>query len=240
LKFDTEVKMAETASSSQRKYLYTEIVQQIEEMIQIGELKVGDKLPPERTLAATFKVSRNCIRQAIQALSEKKILESRRGDGTYIGTSDQSVLIDCFAVAIQAQKDLLRDIMEFRLLIEPQIASLAAKHIVRDELDRLKVIVCDQQRRFLAGEPDSDLDAEFHLQLSRASRNRVIERVFDTMSGILNESRSEFLQSEERRKASVIAHLTIIDALEKRDSDMALEAMKDHLLAVEQIVFAPV
>jgi GntR family transcriptional regulator, transcriptional repressor for pyruvate dehydrogenase complex len=224
-------------SSCPRKYLYNEIVDQIQHMIAKGEVKVGDRLPPERALAQAFRVSRNCIRQAIQALAEKHILESRQGDGTYVCAPDQTALISSFALAIQAQKELLHEIMEFRLLMEPQIAFLAAKHITKGELDRLKIIVCDQQRKILANEQDMELDAAFHLQLAESSRNRVILEVIKTMEGILNESRSEFLQSDIRRQSSILAHLKIIDALEKGDPEMARQAMREHLMTVGRVIF---
>ncbi len=224
---------------SKKKYLYKDIVEQIQEMIQKGDLKIGDKIPPERTLAETFRVSRNCVRQAVQALSEKGILESRRGDGTYVCAVDPSLLVDPFAFVIHAEKDRLRDILEFRLLLEPQVAYLAAKNITLEELDRLKIIVCDQERKILAGETDSDLDQAFHEQIIQASKNKVVQEVFNTINEILNESRSEFLQSGSRRKASVVGHLKIIDALESRDPDMAYQAMKEHILRVEKTVFEP-
>jgi GntR family transcriptional regulator, transcriptional repressor for pyruvate dehydrogenase complex len=224
-------------NSCPRKYLYNEIVDQIQRMISKGELKVGDRLPPERALAQSFRVSRNCIRQAIQALAEKRILESRQGDGTYVCTPDQTTLISSFALAIQVQRELLHEIMEFRLLLEPQIAVLAARHITQDELDRLKILVCDQQRQILAGDQDAELDAAFHLQLAESSRNRVVLEVIKTMGGILNESRSEFLQSDIRRQSSILGHLKIIDALEKRDSEMALRAMREHLMTVGKAIF---
>jgi GntR family transcriptional regulator, transcriptional repressor for pyruvate dehydrogenase complex len=229
--------MDESGVSGRSKYLYSEIVGQIEQMIQRGELKIGDRLPPERSLARTFRVSRNCIRQAIQALSAKTILESRRGAGTYVCAADQGLLVSSFAQAIQTQKDLIKDIIEFRLLMEPQIAYLAAKNITREELDRLKVIVCDQERKNLAGQEDAELDAAFHLRLAEASKNRIINQVVSTMNEILNESRSEFLQSDRRRRSSVVGHLKIIDALEAGDPERAFQAMREHLLAVERSIF---
>jgi GntR family transcriptional repressor for pyruvate dehydrogenase complex len=218
------------------KYLYTEVVEKIKAMIRHGELKAGDKLPPERTLAEAFKVSRNCLRQAIQALAERKVLVSRRGDGTYVRAPDESVVIDSFTLPIQAQKELLHEILEFRMLMEPQIASLAAKNITREDLDRLKIIVCDQERKILAGAEDAELDAAFHRGLATASKNRIIQQVMNTMSDILNESRTEFLWSATRKKASIVGHLRIIDALENRDPGMAFDAMKEHLRSVEQIL----
>ncbi len=228
--------MAVGATANKGKYRYNEIVQQIKDMIRRGELKVGEKIPPERELAGIFKVSRNCIRQAIQTLSERKVLESRQGDGTYVCALDESALLDSFGLAIQAQKELIREILEFRLLLEPQIASLAARHITPEELDRLKIIVCDQERKILAGSEDSQLDAAFHLGLATASKNRVIKQVMDTVDGILNESRSGPLWTDTRRRASIIGHLRVIDALENRDPDMAFTAMRDHLAAVAEIV----
>lgn len=227
--------MGGTTHSGRRRYLYNEIVEYIQEMIRGGEFRVGGRIPPERSLARRFGVSRNCIRQAIQALSEKGILESRRGAGTYVCAPDRTVPIDSLTPPVEIQKDLVRDIIQFRIMLEPQIAALAATRITSEELDRLKIIVCDQDRRNLAGDDDSSLDAEFHLLLAKASRNRIVQRVVG-MNEIINESRSEPLQSEERRRASVIGHIRIIDAMEKGDPRMACQAMKDHLLSVERIV----
>ncbi|MCE5243749.1 MAG: FadR/GntR family transcriptional regulator [Syntrophobacteraceae bacterium] len=228
--------MADGVRSGRGKYLYKDVVEKLLGMIQCGELRPGGKLPPERTLAETLKVSRNCVRQAIQALAERKILESRRGDGTYVRAPDDAPVIESFGMVIRARKDLLREILEFRLLVEPRIASLAARNITREELDRLKIIVCDQQRRILAGAEDSELDAAFHLGLATASKNRIVKKVMSTVSGILDESRRESLWSEARRRTSVVGHLKIIDALENRDPDMACKAMEEHLSAIERII----
>ncbi len=220
------------------KYRYGKVVERIREMIRQGELKVGERLPAERALAERFQVSRNSIRQAIQALSDRKILESRRGAGTFVCAADESALVDSFGAAIQAQKELIKEILDFRLLIEPQIAMLAAENITSGELDRLKIIVCDQERRILAGKEDRELDSAFHLGLAAASKNRIVIEVMDKVSEILNESRSEPLWNETRRKASIIGHLKIIDALENRDSATARETMREHLLSVEQILLS--
>lgn len=223
-------------SPRKRRYRYNDVVEEIRTMIQRGHLKIGDKLPPERTLAETLKVSRNSVRQAVQALAERKILESRQGDGTYVSAIDESPLTDSLALAIRLRKELLAEILEFRLLMEPQVAALAAKRITGDELDGLKIIVCDQQRRMLAGEDDSALDIAFHAALAQASQNGVVRQVMETVGGILNETRTATLQSKARRMASVEGHLKLIDALETRDSEMAFKAMKEHLSRVEEIV----
>lgn len=218
------------------KYLYSQVVERIKEMIRSGEFRAGERLPPERALAETFHVSRNCLRQAIQALAERRVLQSRRGAGTYVCAPDDSPLVDSIALAIQARKSLIREILEFRVMMEPPVAALAARNITREELDRLKVIVCDQERRILAGAEDAELDASFHFVLAEAARNRVVMRVVGTLDEILDESRSQPFWSDTRRKASILGHLKIIDALEAGDPDAAAAAMREHLRSVEQIV----
>jgi len=219
------------------KRLYQEIVDQIQQLIRRGELQAGDRLPPERTLAQTFKVSRNCVREALRALTEKKVLESRRGDGTYICAPDDSALVSSLAQAIQVQKNRLRDIFEFRQMIEPQIAALAARHITPEELARLKILIFEQERKNLAGQDSAALDMEFHLQLAEASRNMVLLEVVKLLNGILSETRSESLQSEARRTSSLRSHIEIIDALEKHDEDGACRSMLNHLKKVKKTVY---
>jgi GntR family transcriptional repressor for pyruvate dehydrogenase complex len=222
----------------QVKPVYEGVRERIQELIRKGELRVGDKLPPERKLAETFKVSRNSVREAIRALAEKNIVRSRHGDGTYISAPEESLFTDSLAQLLRTQSRRIKEVFEFRKLLEPQIASLAAEHISPKEVDRLKILVFEQERRLLAGEDDADLDAAFHLLLARATRNKVLLEVVKTLSHILTETRSGPLQSEQRRRASVRTHILIVDALERGDVQGAREAMRRHLSEVERLVFA--
>lgn len=225
-------------SGAEKSYLYEKVVDRIRQMIREGRLAVGDKLPPERTLASQFGVSRNCVRQALQALAEKGILDSRQGAGTYLRAPDESVLTESLAQAMAMHAELLEDIWEFRFLIEPQIAFLAAKSITREEIDRLKVLVFDQQQRMLAGSPDPELDVAFHRAIVKAARNKVVLKMMEVVNGVLNESRADLLQSHARTKASVSGHLKLIAALERKDPAAACQAMREHLAEVEKAVRA--
>jgi GntR family transcriptional regulator, transcriptional repressor for pyruvate dehydrogenase complex len=226
------------ASRDEKKYTYTAIIERIGEMIRNGELAPGDRLPPERKLAETFGVSRNSLRQAFQALAERQIIESRQGDGTYLlATIDAAFPGDAIVDAINAQSGFLHDIIEFRRMIEPQIAALAAQRIAPESVDRLKILVCDQQRALMAGREDDSFDTEFHRLLAAGAGNRVIDQVMTTIQSIVNESRSFWLQSSERRQASVEGHLRIIDALEGRQAEAAYLAMKNHIAEIEDHIF---
>jgi len=225
-------------SKEEKKYTYTVLIERISAMIRTGELVPGNRLPPERKLAEMFGVSRNSLRQAFQALAERGIIESRQGDGTYLLTAIETPLTsDAIADAISEQSGLLHEIVEFRRIVEPQLTALAARRITPEALDRLKIVVCDQQRALTAGRDADGFDAEFHQLLAESAGNRVLSKVMATIQSIVNESRSIWLQSSERRLASVEGHLRIIDALEARDTETARLAMRDHIAEIEQHIF---
>lgn len=226
-----------TIKAARKKRLYEEIVSQIQNLIETGELRSGDRLPPERKLAEMFMVSRNSVREAIRALEEKQILKSRPGDGTYVMVENEAALIEPLAYAIQLEKAKLREIFQFRRMIEPQIAYLAAQNATSEEIDAMKAILFDQERQIKTGENSKELDRAFHLVLARASGNSILFKVVNILSDILEESREELYQTEQRRNVSFQAHLKIIEAIEKKDPELAWQEMNHHLIGVEGIVF---
>ena len=212
-----------------------EVAEKLWKMILDDGLKVGDMLPPERVLAERFGVSRGVVRLGIQSLAERGILVKRQGAGTYISSVSVEVFVkESMGMAMQVKSDLLADVLEFRRILEPQTAFLAAGRISRGELDALKILVCNQQLKTRSGE--GELDAAFHLKLAEFSGNRVLFKVMSLMSDILSESRADRYQSDTRRTISIAGHLKIIEALEERNPENAFRAMRDHLDAVEALV----
>ena len=227
--------MPESDTQEERRQVYTTVIQRMNIMIRRGELKPGERLPPERKLAELLGVSRNNLRQALQALAERKIIASRQGSGTYLLTSLDSLMpADVIIDALSQQPGMVAHVLEFRQILEPQIAALAARRITRSDLDQLKILVCDQQRALLAGQEDGDFDAAFHRRLVACAGNPVIAQMMAAVEPILNTTRAIQLQSEARRQASVEGHLRIIDALEDGDTQAAGRAMTAHLAEIGQ------
>ena len=223
-----------------KKYAYTAIVERIGAMIRSGELGPGARLPPERKLAEELGVSRTSVRQAFQALAERKIIESRQGDGTYVAAALEAPFPgDVILDAISRQSGVLEDVLEFRRLMEPRIAALAAERISPAGLDHLKVLACDQQRALLAGRDDAGLDAEFHRLLAEYSGNRVISQVMAAVQSVLDESRASWLRGSDRKKASMEGHFRLIDALESRNPEAARLAMEQHIREIENHILGP-
>ena len=81
----------------QRRRVYQDIVGQIQELIQEGVLKPGDRLPPERELAERLQVSRSSLREAMRALELQGLVVSRPGAGTFVSTESLDSLISIIA-----------------------------------------------------------------------------------------------------------------------------------------------
>ena len=125
--------LTKTLQAVAKTKLHEQIVNQVQVLIEKGRLKHGDQLPPERELASIFKVSRHTVREAIRILEQKKILKSRPGSGTFIILEDESSVVEFMARAIFREKNTLSEIFQFRELLEPQIAGLAAQNATKKE-----------------------------------------------------------------------------------------------------------
>lgn len=221
-----------------KKNNYTIIIEQIRRMIRDKDLQPGDRLPSERVLAELFQVSRSSLRQALQALAERRIVERRQGQGTFLLTDFNTVLAgDAILEKVSEHDNILHDVLEFRRMIEPEIAALAAQRATIETVNQLKVLVYDQQRALAGNDRSDQFDAQFHQLLVAMTGNSVIVRVMQAIQSIVDKSRAPWLQNRKRRQMSVEGHLRIIDALEKKDSNSARLTMQQHLAAVEQFIF---
>ena len=109
----------------------------LERRILEGSLKSGDRLPPERELATDFGVSRPSLREAIQKLALKGMVQSRQGGGTYVTNALEATFFDPWQDMMGSHPNLREDMLEFRRMIEGQAAEWAAERATEADLTRL-------------------------------------------------------------------------------------------------------
>ena len=213
--------------------LYEQIVQQVEESIQKGDLKTGDRLPPERDLAQQFGVSRTAVREAVKALREKGFVEAYPGRGTFIMETDAHPIrlsLDRMVKAGQAEGS--RYLTEVREMMEPEIAALAAERAGPEDLAAMRESfeVMEKAKR----DPDAfiEADLDFHLALAEAAANPIILSLIDSIVGLLREQRMGIFQMEGGPERGQYHHKKILEAVEHRDSGGAREAMRAHMRQV--------
>ena len=230
--------LTNTLNAVSKTKLHEQIVIQIQSLIEKGRLKHGDQLPPERELAAIFKVSRHSVREAIRVLEHKKVLRSRPGSGTYIIIEDESSVIEFLAKAINKEKNTLSEIFQFRELLEPQIAGLAARNATEEDISILQDILERQQKELNNNKVSKKLDEDFHLALAKASGNSILLQVVELLGHIFLRSRHEYSQSPDRRRLSIKGHQEIVMAIKASDSKAAKELMADHLNEIRKHVLS--
>jgi len=148
----------------------------LEKRILEGSLKPGDRLPPERELAAELGVSRPSLREAIQKLASKGMLQSRQGGGTYVTNRLESTFLDPWQEMLGAHPTLREDLLEFRRMLEGQAAEWAAERATDEDLTRLTQAFDAMNDAFEADDLDrrSSADITFHQAIGEATHNALI------------------------------------------------------------------
>ena len=215
--------------------LYEQIVQQIEESVLNGSLKPGDQLPAERELAQRLGVSRTAVREAVKALREKGLVEAYSGRGTFITDGTTHAARQSFDLMVKiGQQESSTHLAELRLILEPGIAALAAERIEEEYLAAMReaVAVMDRAQKDPAAYIEADLD--FHLALAEAVANPLILSLIDSIVGLLREQRIKIFNGEGGPQRGQVHHKRILEAMERRDPEMARSAMRAHLEQVRQ------
>jgi GntR family transcriptional repressor for pyruvate dehydrogenase complex len=218
--------------------VYEEIVAKIKDMLEKGRLKSGDQLPGERELSEVFQVSRSSVREALRTLETQGHLESRQGDGTYIASKPVESLVSPLASAIFSEKDSQMELFEMRRLIEPQIAFLAAERATQEEIAMMEQALVLQEEAVARGETGTDVEKSFHYIMGKATKNKVLLRLTDSMGDLLAESRDKYLQVEGRPEKSISRHRQVLDAIKARDGELAAQVMLEHVVDIEECLFA--
>lgn len=155
---------------AQKHDVTSELLAQFKGLIAQGIVRPGMKLPPERELAGSFNVSRSSLRHALKVLDSIGVIRQRVGDGTYLTTSAASILSQPLEFLILLDGISLSDLMETRLIVEPELAARAAERATSEDLVSLRRSIAGMK-----GERDEeklvDLDLAFHDGILRASGN---------------------------------------------------------------------
>jgi DNA-binding FadR family transcriptional regulator len=208
--------------------LYLDVAQQIETQIHKGKIKPGERLPSERNLAVSFKVSRPTIREAMIALEIAGLVEIRTGSGIYV-----------VAPKVPEREGLVDEgpgpfeILEARLLIEAETASLAAARITKKQLTALEKALLAMETEDAEGKISEKADQQFHCLIAEASQNSALDAVVEWLWQLRNKSKISTLFHQRVREEgihpSVEEHRRIFNALKRRDPTLVREAMRVHI-----------
>lgn len=226
------VKSADGIEPIRKTRIPEEIADRIRRLILDGTFPPGRPLPSERVLAGRFGVSRGSVRDGFRILEVIGLIEMRHGQGTFARELSVDRLVTPLASVLTYQRDLQDELLDVRRMFEPAVARVAATRVMESDLTELRRVLESQRRKLKKGQSTIVEDTAFHAAMARATRNRVVVRIMETLNDLLVESRKMTLQQASRPQRSLEGHEAIVAALAKRDPEAAANAMRQH---VEQI-----
>lgn len=214
------------------KRLSDQIFEQLRDSIYRGQLKPGEKLPPERELAAAFNVSRPSLRAAMDKLTHIGLIEQRQGQGTFVRSLQSRYEQNPLRKVMEGEEVSLVDLLEVRLGLEVQSVAMAATRATDKDISAMEMCVQDMLSRVDEGEVGSEEDVAFHMAIAYATKNSaqiyLMRNFYELLFHAINESR--FYLSEAGNLSRMgQQHSEILQCIKGRDPESAQEKMKDHI-----------
>jgi GntR family transcriptional repressor for pyruvate dehydrogenase complex len=212
-----------------------EAIVKIKEMIVGGELGPGQRLPPERTLSEHLGVSRASLREAVKALEVIRVLDVRRGDGTYVTSLEPRLLHEAlsFVVDLHADASILEILAVLRIL-EPGAAALAASGMTPEAADELRRVTAGGEQG-MGVEELIERDLAFHRAIANLSRNSYLASLLDSLSSATVRARIWHWITDQDSVARTLAEQdAIVEAVARGDSVLAPALMTGHLNSLEE------
>jgi GntR family transcriptional regulator, transcriptional repressor for pyruvate dehydrogenase complex len=219
-----------------RETVMDTVALRIKSLLQSGELKSGDRLPPEPELARMLRVSRSSLREALKGLMFLGLLKARPGDGTYIQSSLSRVLNQHFQWMILLREVQHLEVYELRKIIEPEAAALAARRATSSDLDRIASAV--EAMKTDLEEPNlfHVHDIEFHEAFMSASGNVALQTTMRMLYHATSEARRRVLPLIDNMDTHWKRHDRVYRAIRDRNAEQARKAVLDDLLYAEKLL----
>jgi DNA-binding FadR family transcriptional regulator len=215
--------------------LYRQIAEQLRQLMVSGEFALGSRLPAERDLAVQLGVSRPSVREALIALEVEGLIEVRTGSGIYVKRIDPP---NKSAAPSEAETNTPADwgpleVMSARLLIEAEVAALAATHAQKADLKAIKAGLQQMKLEAARDEVPREGDEAFHEAIAQACGNSVlldtVQRYWQARNGPLFERLGDYFEHPQSWQAAIAEHQQVLLAIEAHDATAARKAMQKHL-----------
>ena len=213
---------------AQAKTLAEQVADGIMNLIQETPYKAGDKLPTEKELCESTGAGRNTVREALKILASRNVLEIRQGAGTFV-SEKQGIPDDPLGFSmVNDHVKLTKDLLQVRIMLEPQIAALAAQCAKEHEIRELEEILEEMEAAMKKREDYSELDTKFHTKIAQCTHNIVMENLLPVIGKGVAVFAREVAQTEYDR--TWISHRKIFCYIRDHKPFEAEMEMQYHLL----------
>jgi len=203
-----------------------------------GELKPGDKLPSEERIARDLKVSKVSVREALRQMEAEGLIEKRRGihGGSFVAEPNHAKIGELILTYIRWEAITPEHLAEFRILLEPSLAALAARNRTEEDLAAIRENIEKYQSQFEAGRLDASLGLEFHRLLAEACHNPMISAVMAAVAQVFVEIIARIPMTAEDNRIDLEYCLRLYDCLVDQRPEEARSLMVDHFQVLLEIL----
>jgi len=209
-----------------------EVFKQLKGAVLSSDFKAGDKLPPERELAAQFQVSRIAIREAIRSLENSGFVEIRQGatGGAYVTDLTFEQLASACLDLFLANKISIHELHQVRILMEPEVARLATLNATPESKQRLREAFEAESPPKATVKEDVALGTKVHFILAELCGNRFLEAIVNSVIKMNAKILEELKPNPPHSIHPPEEHGPLVDAVSNGDSEAAAEAMRNHAI----------
>jgi GntR family transcriptional repressor for pyruvate dehydrogenase complex len=224
----------------QTRRTFEEAADQIAEKVRTGELRTGDRLPGERSLAAQMEISRPTLREAVKVLVDAGVLEVRRGPGGGMYVATDVVPTELVRHSASLRLAEIAAVLEARRMLEPQVALLAAERATDEDYAAMERSI-EAMRRIVDGGWNArhedrflQLDVQFHLALARAAGNPTVETLMRILFRQLEIARDMAMHVPLVPEWTIGIHERTLAALRSGEAEEVEAVMSEHLGQLER------
>lgn len=216
---------------------YAEIVDQVVALVQKGDLKAGDQLPAERTLAQGLGTGRQCLREALSVLEAVGILEVKHGLGTFVREDAHVNLAKLSGEERESFNPF--EAAEVRRVVEAEAVSLAAKRALPEDIALMERLMQELENNVFTGRHSMIENQELHLAFARGAHNAVL---YGTTKYLIDRTERQIWLAVKEKSLAVPGraakyhneHKQIIEAIKQGDPRKAAQYMRQHWIHIEQ------
>lgn len=217
--------------------LYHEVVNEIFSSISKENLKPGDKLPSERTIADSLEVSRTTVKEAISVLEANGIVSIRPGVGVFLVNQTKKVIQQEMVEALNPEQHNLSELIELRQAIEGDAAYYAAKRMKEEQRAALVERYQALRNAEANGELAIEEDFAFHKAILTAANNAMMADLMEVISEkvyfFIRQNRMETMLQPAEIRVVMDEHRLIYEAIMRNDAPSAKKAMWEHLHSIK-------
>jgi GntR family transcriptional repressor for pyruvate dehydrogenase complex len=209
--------------------LTEQLLESMKSWVLQGVIAPGERLPPERDLAALLKVSRSSLRPALKTLEVMGVLEARQGSGTYLTESAEAILRQPTDLLVPLRGVSFAELFEARRAMEVEAVASAASRATEHDISELETLIERMRSHLSHPAVYYASDVAFHRKIAEVSGNGVFVWFSNMMIKVMAEVWRGRAQKGDNTRSTFVEHLAVFHAIRQRDPETARNAMLTHL-----------